>query len=446
MELQVDAVTGGQAMPAAVDVVVIGGGIIGVSTAIALARRGVSVAVCEKGAVALEQSSRNWGWVRTTRRDLREYQLAAESLRLWRTLDRDLGIDTGFRECGILYAADSAAHQQELETWVSRVRAEFGAAVPTVVLGSAEVAARLPGVARGFEGGIHTPTDGCAEPQRAVPAMARALARLPGAHVLSQCAVRGLDLQAGRVAGVVTEHGRIACDAVVVAGGAWSRYFLGSVGVDLPQLLTRGSVGHTQPLPGGPDGCVNIPGVSLRKRADGGYTLAWGMRTYAEITPSSFAQFFKFLPALRSSWGSLQLALGTRFFDELRRPGRWALDAPTVFERVRTLDPAPLPNYVAPPLANLQRLFPQLSGARLEKRWGGYMDVTPDAIPVIGPAAKVPGLFIATGFSGHGFGIGPAAGQLMADLVTQDTPLVDPHAFRLERFFDGTPIVVDAGF
>lgn len=87
-----------------------------------------------------------------------------------------------------------------------------------------------------------------------------------------------------------------------------------------------------------------------------------------------------------------------------------------------------------------------MGSARVAQRWAGYMDVTPDAIPVISAVEQVPGLFIGTGFSGHGFGIGPAAGKLMADLVANDTPLVDPHAFRLSRFSDGTKIVIDAGF
>ena len=78
--------------------------------------------------------------------------------------------------------------------------------------------------------------------------------------------------------------------------------------------------------------------------------------------------------------------------------------------------------------------------------WAGYIDVTPDAVPVISGVERLPGLFIATGFSGHGFGIGPGAGRLMADLVANDTPLVDPHAFRLSRFFDGTKIELDGGF
>ena len=77
---------------------------------------------------------------------------------------------------------------------------------------------------------------------------------------------------------------------------------------------------------------------------------------------------------------------------------------------------------------------------------GGYIDVTPDAVPVISAAQQVPGMFIATGFSGHGFGIGPGAGKLMADMVANDEPLVDPRAFRLSRFSDGTKIELDGGF
>jgi len=72
------------------------------------------------------------------------------------------------------------------------------------------------------------------------------------------------------------------------------------------------------------------------------------------------------------------------------------------------------------------------------ERWAGMIDVMPDAIPVISPAESLPGLYIATGFSGHGFGIGPGAGKLVADMVTGDPTLVDPTPFRLSRFTDGS--------
>ena len=110
------------------------------------------------------------------------------------------------------------------------------------------------------------------------------------------------------------------------------------------------------------------------------------------------------------------------------------------------LDPDPVVPYVDKGLKAFTEAFPQLSGARIAQRWAGYIDVTPDAIPVISEVARVPGMFIGTGFSGHGFGIGPGAGRLMADLVNGDPPLVDPHAFRLGRFSDGSKITIDAGF
>jgi len=87
--------------------------------------------------------------------------------------------------------------------------------------------------------------------------------------------------------------------------------------------------------------------------------------------------------------------------------------------------------------SNLAQTLPQLATLPVEQSWGGYIDTMPDAIPVISAFDSQPGLFLATGFSGHGFGIGPGAGQLMADLVTSSTPSVDPHAFRFSRFTDG---------
>lgn len=96
--------------------------------------------------------------------------------------------------------------------------------------------------------------------------------------------------------------------------------------------------------------------------------------------------------------------------------------------------------------ANARRAFPALEGAEVAQSWAGYFDVTPDAIPVISPVGDLPGLHIATGFSGHGFGIGPAAGRLMADLVTGSAPVVDPHDFRLSRFSGGSRVRPDKGY
>jgi glycine/D-amino acid oxidase-like deaminating enzyme len=442
---QVETVAKDTALPSEVDVVVVGGGIIGVSTALYLSDKGLRVALCEKGYIAGEQSSRNWGWVRVTHRDMREFELSIESLKLWRTLDRTLGIDTGFTQCGILYMTEDDATMDAHRVWLEKARRLAGDTFDTREVDSKAVTGLLPGAAKTFKGGLYTPGDGRAEPQKAAPAIANALRRR-GVKILTPCAVRGVETSAGHVSAVVTEHGAIRCQSVVVAGGAWSRLFCGNLDVDVPQLLVRASVLRTEPVEGGPTVSASNREFAFRKRADGGYTIAPGFRTHSDLTPDCFRLFFKYLPALKSQVGALRLGVGTRFFDELRRPRHWPLDRPTAFEQVRTLDPEPITAYTDMGLRAFIEVFPQLGSARVAQRWAGYMDVTPDAIPVISGVDRAPGLFIGTGFSGHGFGIGPAAGKLMADLVANDTPLVNPHAFRLGRFSDGTKIVIDAGF
>ena len=433
-------------LPERVDVVVIGGGIIGVSTALFLAGKGISVAVCEKGQIGGEQSSRNWGWCRATHRDLRELELSIQSIKLWRELDRTLGIDTGFRECGILYAADDLKALADHERWLARAVGLVGReGIDSRITSSDETAALMPGAAYKFPGGIYTPSDGRAEPQRAAPAIAHAL-RAKGVKVLTPCAVRGIETSAGAISGVVTEYGPIRCSSVVVAGGAWTRLFAGSVGVELPQLSVRSSVLRTEPIDGGPEVSACNQTVGYRKRLDGGYTIANAFRSLAEITPDSFRLFSQYLPALKSQFRSMDFALGARFFEALRQPRTWRLDQPTVFETVRTLDPAPTQKFNDVALDAFRALFPALGHVRVAQAWAGYIDVTPDAVPVISAAQQVPGMFIATGFSGHGFGIGPGAGKLMADIVANDRPLVDPRAFRLSRFSDGTKIELDGGF
>jgi glycine/D-amino acid oxidase-like deaminating enzyme len=179
---------------------------------------------------------------------------------------------------------------------------------------------------------------------------------------------------------------------------------------------------------------------------DGGFTIANGSSSLADIVPDSFRFFFQFLPALKMEWKALRLRLGPRFLEEWREPAQLAADRPTVFELVRILDPEPETALSDSALAAVKAMFPALQGATVAQHWAGLIDVTPDAVPVISPVETVPGFFIATGFSGHGFGIGPGAGYLTADLVSGDRPVVDPSPFRLSRFLDGSKIQVEGGF
>lgn len=437
----VDPVEADAVQPKRADVVVIGGGIIGVSTAFALAQKGVSVILCEKGHIAGEQSSRNWGWVRKTGRDEREIPLIAESLRMWEGMNKAIGAETGFRACGILYTSQTEADDAYHEDWLRRAQPyQLG----TRRLNSDEVAELLPGSTKRYRGAMYNPTDGRAEPQKAAPAIAAA-ARQLGAVILTGCAVRGVEQTAGRVSGVVTERGRIDCDAVVLAGGAWSRLFCGSLGMTLPQLKVLASVMRTAPINGLPETSSWSSDFAFRRRLDGGYNIANGHGNVVPLTPDTFRFARQFIPALKAEWKAVRPRLDDRFMTEASTPKRWRLDAPSPFEKTRVLDPTPDVATNLKVQKRIAEVFPGFAAMKIEQHWAGLIDVTPDAVPVISGVDALPGFIVATGFSGHGFGIGPAAGRLAADLATGSPPIVDPTAFRFSRFSDGSPITVEAG-
>jgi glycine/D-amino acid oxidase-like deaminating enzyme len=429
--LELRTVQSDAALPKSVDVVVIGGGIVGAAAAWHLARRGSSVALCEKGAIGAEQSSRNWGWCRSTLRDAAELPLMRHSMSDWRDPNVFGGVDTGFRTTGIMYFCgrnhDDAA---DYEHWLASVRAFQ---LDSRMISGSEVDRLIPGGAQQVKGAIYTPSDGCAEPAQATAAIASA-ARGFGASLHQACAVRTIEQQGGRVSAVVTEAGTIKCQAVLLAGGVWSRLFLGNLGVDLPMLSVMGSVSFTEPLPGGPEISVAGHRFGWRKRSDGGYIVSQTDATIMDIVPDSFRLFGDFRPAMMNGLQNLHLRLGKSFIEAARMKRQWRPDEVTPFEEHRIADPEPADRVLDEAARNAARAYPFFANMKIKGRWGGLIDVTPDALPVISAVDQVPGLYVATGFSGHGFGIGPGAGRLAADLVTGDSPVVDASAFRLDRF------------
>lgn len=440
MSPAVDSVASNKHLPDRADVVVIGAGIIGVSAAYFLAKRGVSVALVEKGRVAGEQSSRNWGWCRQQGRDEKEIPLARESVRLWEELQHDIGTDLGFRRTGVLFATEDEGELARWERWANTAKRYD---VATSVLTPSQTMDMTPGCTRRWVGSIHTPSDGRAEPAVAVPAIARA-AQERGATIHQSCAARGIEMQAGRVSAVVTERGSIRTERVLCAAGAWSSMFCRRHDIDLPQLVVRGSVIRTEPLPSVTEGAVASSAFCIRRRLDGGYTLALRQHNTLDLTPAAFRYLFAFLPAYRQEGDHMKLRLNGRFFQALRWPRKWALDQRSPFEDVRVLDPEPDRKVLTMALSNLRKAFPSLSGATTAESWAGMIDVTPDAVPVISSVDDLPGLTLATGFSGHGFGIGPGAGHLAADLVNADLPIVAPDGFGYERMIDGTKLIPEA--
>jgi glycine/D-amino acid oxidase-like deaminating enzyme len=423
-------------LPEAVDVAIVGGGIVGSSAAYYLSKQGVSAAVFEKGRIGGEQSGRNWGWVRQQCRSPVELPLMMESLGLWKALPEALGEDVGFRQGGTLYLAEDESQLARLGEWLGVAR-EHG--LDTRIIRGTELTDRFTAGGR-WVGALYTASDGRAEPSRAARAIARG-ARAAGARILTRTAVRGIDTAAGRVSGIVTEHGRVATRAVVCAAGAWSRLFCGSLGIRVPQLPVLNSVAR---LPPGPEllaGQAWSPAVAVRRRDDGGYTVAHGDTSIHSIVPASFREAFKFLPAFRASAGSTRLRAGAAFFRALATPARWPLDAASPFERERVLDPRPDARVLREMRAALGRWLPELAAFPFVETWGGMIEASPDILPIISPAGRIGDFYVATGFSGHGFGIGPGAGRLVASMVCGTADPAALAGFRLGRFFDGSPIV-----
>lgn len=416
-------------IPEAVDVVVIGGGIVGCSTAYYLAQNGVRVALCEKGELAGEQSGRNWGFIRQQGRDPAELPLMIHSLALWHAFVAELNEDIGFKVGGTLYLSETEQRYQSNLAWLEHAKA-FG--IDSHFINLADLQALIPDIQGQTRGALCTPSDARAEPTLATRAIAKRAAQ-HGALVFNQCAVRGIDIAAGRVAGVVTEHGRIRAPAVVCAGGAWTSYFCRHLDLLLPQLKVTGSVMATAPAALITQLSIWRSGLGLRRRMDGGYNIAHGGNTTCDLSPDCLRFFRDFVHTYKDSKEQVSLKISKRFLTELRWHSKWSFEHITPFEKERILNPKPDLKLLNKAYRILGETFPQLKGIEIAQRWAGVIDVTPDQLPVISTVERIPGLTLSTGYSGHGFGIGLAAGNVTAKLAIGETPAVNLDVFSLDR-------------
>ena len=419
-------------LPGEVDVAIIGGGVIGVTTAWFLAKRGRKVLLCDKGRISGEQSSRNWGWVRVNGRDSAETPIAVESLRLWEAFSKELGPDIGFERRGIVELAETDADMAFCERWMEIAKENR---LDTKLLTPAEIGGVFPAAKGDWKGALMTPSDGRAEPFTAVPTIARAAHRL-GVIIREACAVRCSDVQNGRATGIITEAGAVKAGAVLCAAGAWSNMFLGNLGVDLPQLTVRGAVVRTEPTGSVFEGAAGAKDIFIRRRKDGGYTVASGMTEHL-LGPASLRHGPRFLPALKSA-SELSFAFGADPAQTAFPKQDWSGDEISPFEKTRVLNPAPSAKALRKIRAHLDERIPALRSAQFVESWAGMIDAMPDVVPVMDELADPKGLFIATGFSGHGFGIGPGAGSVMADMIDGRPSRFDLKRFRFTRFSDGS--------
>jgi len=296
-------------------------------------------------------------------------------------------------------------------------------------------------MSRPFKGAMTTPSDMRAEPWVAVPALARLAAR-QGVTIIENCAARLLDTSAGRISGVWTERGHISTSSVLVASGAWTSLFLRAHGISIPQLSVRATVAATAPMPEIHAGAAADEHIAFRRRKDGGYTLAAGGSHLLYLGPDAFRHAPKYLPALKADpFGTRYLPKAPRGYpDSWSTARKWDADRETPFERMRVLNPPPEARALRAIDRGFRGLFPQFEAVPLRASWAGMIDAMPDVVPVVDHAAAIPGLVIATGMSGHGFGIGPGMGRILSDLIQGNETGHNLHRFRQSRFGDGSPI------
>ncbi|MBT0726685.1 FAD-binding oxidoreductase [Rosenbergiella australiborealis] len=422
-------------LPESADVVIIGGGIAGASACWELARQGVSVVLVEKGLIGAEQSSRNWGWCRQQNRDERELPLIIHALQRWQTLNEETGEELGFRRTGLVYAT---RNEQDIAAWDKWNQMAKNYHIRSNILNAEQAKQMTPGSTTSWKGGVHSPDDGHAEPSMAAPGLVRAAMR-KGAQVFQQCAVRGLDISAGRVSGVVTERGTIKTSRVICAAGVWTSMFCRRHGIELPLGNVIGTAFRTLPI----KQAIALPfyteQFAVRPQMDGGYTVSVSGRGRLEAGFQGLKYSRQFYSTFKARRKNLTIVPSLKpFISGPEALANWSMDGLSPFEKIRILDPAADQQMVQEGLAAMVREFPELQGVRVAQSWGGMIDSTPDAIPVISEVAQLPGLILSAGYSGHGFGIGPGAGRLAADLATNNPPIVDPTPYRYARLIDGS--------
>ena len=388
------------------------------------------VVVLEKGRFIGEQSSRNLGWIRKTNRAEDDVPLAVESDKLWAGMNERVGAEVGYRQAGIMFLGKTDTDMAGYERWLKSIdHLNLGSKLLT----PDQIDKMIPYGVGHWKGALYTPSDGRAEPELAASAIANA-AQKKGAILIENCTARTLTTTGGKVSGVVTEYGEIQCDNVLLAGGAWSRRFLGNMGVRFPTLPLFLSVFKTNPLPHIPiEIAVGAPNFSFRKHRDGSFIMMQRGAIDAPLTIDHLKIGTQFLGALKHGKDVMHVRLNSFFLEDWKLGRRWSKDDVTPFEKVRTFNPPINQSFNKDALDNVREAWPIFQDAQIENEWGGVIDVTPDSNPVIANIAKVPGLTVAIGFSGHGFGTSPAAGQLAADLVMGTTPLIDPTPYLFER-------------
>ena len=368
------------------EIVIIGGGISGAAAAYELAKNGASVTLVEKGSLASMASGWTLAGVRQSGRHPAELPLAKAAVQRWQVLGDELGADVSYRQEGNLRLARTPEEADFIANMVDEQRSldldlDF---LPD----TKSVKAVAPALSDDILAASLCLTDGHANPTATVQAFAAAAERY-GATILTETTVTGIDVSGGRVTGVQTTAGKIAADMVVIAAGIYSDRLCHMAGLTLPITVKHVSVLQTVPLPPMLNQVIGVASANFacRQQVDGCFRMTPGSEDW--------------------TWPEGQ---------------------------VKAEDIYPPMAAMAMLIERACEIIPALKQARINRTWGGLLDMTPDGLPVIERVPDLDGLVVAAGFSGHGFCLGPITGQIISDLVIHGESALPLEPFQLHRF------------
>lgn len=372
-------------LPETAEIAIVGGGVIGLSIAYHLARRGLyNVVVLERGYLAEGASGRNGGGVRQQWSTEINIRLMQESVELCRRFAVDLGVNVWFRQGGYLFLARSAKEVARLE---KNIALQNRCGVATRMLEPREAKDIVPEIdLAGIVGAAYNPTDGILFPWPFLWGYARQAAAY-GAKIYTQTPVGGLEPLAGGGYAVHTPRGAVRVRRVINATGAWSPKLAALLGVDIPTWPIRHEICSSEPL-----------------------------KPFLRPMVSELASGLYCSQSMRGEIvGGVSL------------PGH----GPT-YAMGSTLE------FLSTYARRLVRLMPILGDIKILRQWAGPYDQSPDGNPILGAPPEHPDFFLACGFVGHGFMMAPIVGKLYAEWLTGEPPHEIFSRYTLTRFRDGS--------
>jgi sarcosine oxidase subunit beta len=367
-------------------VVIVGGGIVGYATAYYLARRGVQSLVLEKSVIGAEASARSAGGVRAQCRNRTERLLAMASIKLWENLETELDFDMEYVQGGNIRLA---ANEERMAQLAAEAEEELADELMVEVWDRGQLRRRAPYLSDLFVGAKYCATDGVANPILSTWGLALG-AKRAGATLLTRTEAVGVEVQGGQVTSLLARgrEGELSIETplLIHAGGAWTPQLGGVLGIHIPVEPARNYIAVTQRMPS----------------------------FFTEFVSSHDFRIY-FRPARKGHVHIGGVAVTNDTFDKN------------------------VPAVALNHLACAALMVPALRNARFLRAWAGTLAMTPDRLPIIGPVDGIHGYLLATGFSGHGFCLGPIVGKLLSEWVVDGEPSISLDELRLSRFADAQP-------